>query len=227
MRRAAGRDRNQAGLPERPRHCSFALNHPKRMNALTRMLALTLLVAALAGCSTDDSFFLTQRLWEEGRFRTFHEPAPQSHVQVYRSENPADYLITYDEMREKDGRVRLRAFYLSAARRHAPPGRRPKFSNPGRAEKLRPVPIRDEAAGTADLPAGTSCWVESSNGGTSWRIREAGGVVGEFALPVYPARGATALQVALTPLALTGDAVIVGSILALFVATAYAQGHSH
>ena len=180
------------------------------MKTLARTILLTALLAGAAGCATDDSIFLTQRLWQSEAFLRFHEPDAHPRLEIHRSVKPPDYLVTYDEVREQDDRVRRRAFYLKANLKRMQPGRRPSFVNPSKAGNLEPVP-----AGAVTFS------------GTHWRLREADGATIDFSLPTYPARGATTIKVLLTPFAFAGDTIIVGSILGVFVASAYVQGNCH
>lgn len=180
------------------------------MKSLTRAIVLTLLLVGAAGCASDDSIFLTQRLWQSETFRHFHEPASDLRLEVYRSETPPDYLVTYDEVREKDGRIRRRAFYLQANSNRLSSRRRPDFVNPGKAAGLEAIPVD---AIIAD--------------GDGWHLRKADGSTIGFPSPTYASRGGKALKILLTPLTIAGDTVIVGSILGVFVASAYVHGNCH
>lgn len=179
------------------------------MKSLARTIPLAVLLAFAAGCATDDSIFLTQRLWQSGTFQHFNEPAPEPRVTIHRSAQPPDYLVAYDEVREKDGRIRRRAFYLKANLKRIPP-RRPAFVSPAKSAGLEPV-----SAGAIIADDGRM------------QLREADGTRIDFSLPTYQTRGATALKILITPFAVTGDTIIVGSILGVFVASAYVQGGCH
>lgn len=177
------------------------------MKSLTRTIVLTMLLIGAAGCATDDSILLTQHLWQSESFRRFHEPASDPRLEVYRSEKPLDYLVTYDEVREKDGRIRRRAFYLRAnVNRLA--SRRPGFVNPAKAANLETIPAGSIMAD-----------------GDHWQLREPDGTTLEFSLPTYASRGSTVIKILITPLTVTGDTIIVGSILGVFVASAYVHGN--
>lgn len=171
---------------------------------------MAMLLAGAGGCATDDSILLTQHLWQSESFRRFHEPASDPRLEVHRSEKPSDYLVTYDEVREKDGRIRRRAFYLKANLNRLASRRRPAFVNPAKAASLEAVPV---GAIVAD--------------GDRWQLREPDGSTLEFTLPTYASRGATALKILITPFTVTSDTIIVGSILGVFIASAYVQGNCH
>lgn len=180
------------------------------MKSLTRTIVLMTLLIGAAGCATDDSILLTQHLWQSESFRRFHEPASDPRVEVYRSGKPSDYLVTYDEVREKDGRIRRRAFYLKANSKRLASRHRPAFVNPAKAASLEAIPVGEIVAE-----------------GDRWQLHEPDGATLEFSLPTYASRGSTAFKILLTPLTVTGDTIIVGSILGVFVASAYAQGNCH
>lgn len=182
------------------------------------------LLAGTSGCSTGDTIFLTPRLWGPGMVRNFNEPADTPGLKVFRSSKPADYLVLYDEMRENGGRVRHRAFYLNANLERLNSRRKPRFVNPAKAESLELVPVLLELP-TASTNAAVS--VSLSPDGTFWRLHEADGQMVDFNLPTYPTAGSTVLRVALTPLAVTGDAIIVGTFVGLLIAISYANGQCH
>jgi hypothetical protein len=58
-------------------------------------------------------------------------------------------------------------------------------------------------------------------------LHEADGEVVDFNLPTYPTAGSIVLRVALTPLAVIGDAIIVGTFVGLVIAASYANGQCH
>lgn len=182
------------------------------------------LLASTSGCSTGDTIFLTPRLWGPGMVRNFNEPADQPDLKVFRSSKPADYLVLYDEMRENGERIRRRAFYLNANLERLNSRRKPRFVNPAKAETLAPVPLLVKLP-TASTNAAVS--VSLSPDGTFWRLHEADGEVVDFNLPTYPTASSTVLRVALTPLAVTGDAIIVGTFVGLLIAISYANGQCH
>ncbi len=182
------------------------------------------LFASTSGCSTGDTIFLTPRLWGPGMVRNFNEPGDRPGLKVFRSTKPADYLVIYDEMREDGGRIRRRAFYLNANRERLNSRRKPRFVNPAKADSLEPVPLLLELS-TASTNAASS--VSLSPDGTFWRLHEADGEVVDFNLPTYPTAGSTVLRVALTPLTVTGDAIIVGTFVGLLIAYSYANGQCH
>ena len=200
-------------------HLAYCMN----FKAWILPLAVALL-ASTSGCSTGDTIFLTPRLWGPGMVRNFHEPSDQPGLKVFRSSKPADYLVLYEEMWENGGRIRRRAFYLNANLERLHSRRKPRFVNPAKAESLELVPVLLEFA-TASTNAAAS--VSLSPDGTFWRLHEADGEVVDFNLPTYPTAGSTVLRVALTPLAVSGDAIIVGTFVGLLVAISYANGQCH
>jgi hypothetical protein len=63
---------------------------------------LTAQAMLLAGCATS-------KVWEDGQFARFHEPATPSNLLLFESSQRGDVLVEYDEWRDGDDLSRRRA----------------------------------------------------------------------------------------------------------------------
>ena len=194
----------------------------------TSILLTVALGVSSAGCTTDTSPFFTCRLWQNGTFESFYEPAPAANLEVFRSLRPEDFLVTYDESHESRDKIRRRAFYLHANLDRVNQGRKPRFVNPRRAGRMAAVAVIPEAAIQSVAKTNGIVWISVSADGQRLSVHEPDGGKAEFRLPTYPAASGPALRVALTPLAVVGDTVMVASVVGIVVAYAWVStGYVH
>jgi hypothetical protein len=125
--------------------------------------------------------------------------------------------VQYDASYERDGELHRRAYYLKPNLKRVAAGQKPVFVDPARAGPQTVIPIFPLAA--ADKPRPELCAVFSSNFCT-FTIYRRGEVLGPFDLPVFKDPWETATQVAWTPLAVTGDASVVASVIGCLVVAA-------
>src|SRR5437667_11262727 len=78
-----------------------------------------------SGCQSTWDESLTAKLWNGASLRNFNQPAANPNVRLFQHEGRADLLVQYDEMREKDGVIRSRAFFLNRNLGRLQAGRRP------------------------------------------------------------------------------------------------------
>ena len=180
------------------------------------------------GCTTDTSPFFTCRLWQNGTFETFYEPAPSANLEVFRSLRPQDYLVTYDESHETRDKIRRRAFYLNANLERVNQGRKPHFVNPRKADGLATVAVIPEAAIRFVATTNGIVSISISADGQRLTVQEPANGTMEFRLPTYPSASGPALRVALTPLAIVGDTVLVASVVGIVAAYGWVRtGYVH
>src|SRR6266571_9534002 len=126
-----------------------------------KRLGWSILVAAQAlvvgGCTTS-------KLWQEGRFACYHEPASPPHLLLFRSNQSQDVLVQYDEARESDDSIRRRAYWLKPNVERLQQRRRPRFISVEHAQGLTPVAIPDAPEVGAPPRPDTMYAVVSTNG---------------------------------------------------------------
>ena len=183
-----------------------------------RFLSATLMLL-LTGCAAvEDSF--TYKLWHNESFRNFNEPASDPHLALFADTPRADVLVQYDEVREKDGRARRRAFFVNANRRRIEAGLKPRFVSAKAASGLTPIPILRSGDGQPTPPSGLCVVMETNQ--HSFILRSDGQVVNAVTLPTYGTTGGVK-KAFLTPLTVTGDTLVVGVIAGIIVAHAWAH----
>jgi hypothetical protein len=144
---------------------------------------------------------VTRTLWED---KAFNEPSPQPNLQLYYSEQKRDVFVVYDELREPSSSVCRRGYFLKERRAE---NQRPLFVDPRGTKQLRQIPIVTQT----NAPAANAFAVLHDPAKFSLTIN--GEQKGPYELPVYPSGFHHSAQIALTPLAVTADTVIVGSVV--------------
>ncbi len=172
--------------------------------------ALVLLLAGLGGgCESVEQVSLTARLWN-GTGYTFCEPAPNPELAVYRCPAQRDFLVEYNAISERDDQVRRRAYLLEAGQARIDNGQAPPWVRPGQSQDGPPLVTF----------ATTNNYVRLNPDRRSFTLFLTNGTAQAYNLPFYRDDHADITRVALTPLAVAGDVVIVGAcggILALYV----------
>ena len=196
-------------------------------NIASSLLAVALGIGSV-GCSTDTSPFFTCRLWQNGTFESFYEPAPSSNLEVFRSLRPQDYLVTYDESHETRDKIRRRAFYLSANLGRINQGRKPHFVSPRKAVGLATVAVIPAAEIQSVAKTNGIVAISISADGQQLTLQEPDGERVEFRLPTYAAASGPVLRVVLTPLAVVSDTVMIASVVGILVSYAWVStGYVH
>src|SRR5260370_23953552 len=145
----------------------------------------------------------------------FNEPADNPHLQLFQSARTNDVLVQYDEVREKNEKIRRRAFFLNPNLERLEGGKKPRFVSPRKSDNLQPIPLVSEPH-AADNSQGL-IGVVSSNG-HEVTLRDQGLALASFSLPVYETAGGRVERVILTPVAATCDVVIVGVVAGVILA---------
>jgi hypothetical protein len=176
--------------------------------------------AWLAGCATGPDWSLTHQLWNNESLQNFNEPAYDPRLQLFADERHSDVLVVYDEVRERDGAIRRRAFFVNRNLERLRAGEKPHFVRAGVAAKLRPIPILKDGSGEQTSASGLCVRLSSTS-------REAtlfldGRAVQTVELPTYGATGSVK-KVLLTPLAVTGDTLLVATVVGLIAAHAWVE----
>jgi hypothetical protein len=179
------------------------------------------LVPLLAGCECVQDNTLTGRLWNDDFVLNHHEPAPHPNLKAFTKADGKDVLVEYDETQEKNYSIKRRAFFLLANKEKLEAGKEPHFVKLRLAENLQPVPVYQ---GTNSMLTNTGTMrimLSPDNKRVALFFGDAEAV--NLNLPVYRGWGTKFNRVMLTPVALTGDTVVVGGLLALLAAYIYAS----
>jgi hypothetical protein len=171
--------------------------------------------ALLTGCKTCKEDTLTGKLWNSHQFTHFREPASAPHLEVFYAPACKDFLIAYDSMRDDENGTQRLNYFALANERHIADHEQPDFVSTNGLDLVL-VPLN---AATNVLPYATYDALLT--------IRTSEERLGPYPLPSYKESNGLVVKTALTPLAVTGDATVVGLVLgAVFVVGLCQSGFS-
>ncbi|MDB6058469.1 MAG: hypothetical protein JWO95_2313 [Verrucomicrobiales bacterium] len=177
---------------------------------LANLMAVFLAWYFCCGC-------VTKRLWEE---KAFNEPSPQPNLQLYYSEAKHDVLVVYDELHERSSSVIRRGYYLNGHRSNVG---KPLFIDRPATNQLQQIPMFVKTNAEI-LHVNTNIYAVLGEPAT-FSLTVNGVQKGPYELPVYPSDFHQGTQIALTPLAVIADTVIIASVAGAIVAYMYASGY--
>ncbi len=189
-----------------------------KSNAFMRWMLLLLAVAAVPGCAT-------HALWDDSNLGTWHEPSSDSNLRLFRCSQPADLLVLYQESIEPHDTRRIRAYLLHQNECRIERQKQPKFVRFDSVRGLEPVPVyaaTNAAAASPKLPL----YAIFSTNKVWFTLYSSGANVGSYSLPVYRDGRGQMERIALTPLAATADATIVGGAIGAVVGLWYAEARA-
>jgi len=176
---------------------------------MIRSWLLALLMAQamlLAGCATS-------KVWEDGQFARFHEPATPSNLLLFESSQRGAVLVEYDEWRDGDDLSRRRAYWLDQNTARLQAGRKPRFIRARRDADLSPLPAV-EAPTHVEVPGAHQHSIISNQ---AFVLYSGENKIGAYELPVYADASGRVKQIAITPIAVAADLTIVGGFLFVWV----------
>ena len=164
---------------------------------------LTLLAAnmlLLNGC-------ITKQLWQQ---QAFCEPASPPNLQLSFDRQRKDVLVQYDEISERSYKTRHRAYFLYQNLQRLENRQKSRFVSP--IASLMPLQILapEQSSG---LYLDQELYAISATNSPSFALYSKGQELGSYDLPVYRDGVQRAGQIALTPLAVTADVVLVSSVI--------------
>jgi hypothetical protein len=160
------------------------------------------------GCESVREASFTSRLWQG---QDYVAPAPDPKLAIFRT--PQGILAQYDALYEHSGDLHRRAYYLEPNLKRVAAGQKPIFSDPAKTRTQTVIPILPRAAIGGVSP---EWYAVCSSNFCAFTIYRQGKAVGSYELPVFKDQMETAAQVALTPLAVTGDVSVVAAVAAYF-----------
>jgi hypothetical protein len=185
------------------------------MKSLITWLFILCLMPFLTGCEDLGGNSLTGKLWSD-MAANHNGPAPDPNLKISQTRDRKDFLVQYDEVRDRDSSAKRRAYWLFASKRRLEKGKKPHFVNPRQANGLQAVLVETNSVPDAveDSAARPGAVLLSDH--RHFTLVADGGEVGTFCLPVYADRTSRAELVALTPVTVLGDtAVVVGAVAAV------------
>jgi len=173
-------------------------------------LALVVLLAGLGGgCETAEKVSLTCKLWDTDAI-SFCQPAPNPELAVFLAPAQNDLLVEYNAISDQNVKVSRLAYFLADSQTRIAGGRAPHFVKPANYVGLQPLPHG----------VSTNEYVLAGAEGKSFTLFRPNQPPEHHDLPFYEDDHWSVTRVALTPVAVTGDAVMLGAfggVLAVWV----------
>lgn len=154
---------------------------------------------------------ITKQLWEQ---KAFCEPASPPNLELSFDRQRKDVLVQYDEISERSYKTRHRAYFLYENLKRLENRHRPRFVSP--VPSLIPLQILapEQSSG---VYLDQELYAISATNSTSFALYSNGRELGSYELPVYRDGVQLAGQIALTPLTVTADVVIVGTVVGVIL----------
>lgn len=166
---------------------------------------LPLLLPLLLGSSC-----ATKALWTNGNLEAWNEPADDTSLRLFQSANRKDLLVVYDEYSERSGATHTRAFWLNKNEERLEERRAPRFVSAHSAHDLSPVPVFKLLREPSEPPMFYALFTTNQE---SFALYSGAAEINSYNLPSYNDGRGKLEKAALTPLAVTADATIIGSLL--------------
>jgi len=183
-----------------------------------------LLVAALAGlgsgCETLKDYTLMGKLWENDQ-RSYCEPLPDPELALFDATTAGDVLVQYNASSDRyDGVLRL-SYFLEANRARVPAGEPPHFYHGKPRDDWKAIPVNGQ---TPSSTRSVSTNTYATAKGIYFTLHRQGRPPETCQLPDYRDDHNVLKRSLLTPLALTGDIAIFGTVIGFIAGYEYLQG---
>jgi hypothetical protein len=186
------------------------------MRQVITWLVLVSVVPYLTGCEDLKNQTMTGRLWQGTGTWDHSEAAMEPGVKIYQTPDKNDFYVCYDEVRENDAVIKRRAYLLKANEARIESDHRPKFSSTSRLDGLQPLPLVTNVAPTSG-DSNTGMLVVLCPDQIHFALLSGPKLIGVYHLPNYVNAKERAKRIALTPLAVTGDAAVYTAVAALLL----------
>jgi len=173
------------------------------------------------GCETCQKYSLTYKLLTAGEMRNFYGPAPSTDLQLYEVPDRRDVLVMYNEVSEKNGSIRRRAYLLYANIHRIRANHKPRFVNPRILDEMTPIVVRQTVAATSSRNDQASVYATARTNCDSFMLYTTNGEQGPYELPTYRFKGDVVSIIALIPFAVVGDTLIFGGMTAILFLPAW------
>jgi len=179
-------------------------------------VALLVLLAGLcAGCETVENVSFTYKLWNND-LPSHSQPTANPELAVFTAPAHHDMVVEYNAISDKNLRVVRRAYFLAASQDQIARGHAPNYVSPGKVSGLQPIPNQ----------VSTNEYVLAGKDGKTFTLFRANQPPESHSLPFYEDDHGTLSRVALTPVAVVGDAAIVGACGAVIAAIVLCEGNT-
>lgn len=155
---------------------------------------------------------VTHALWTNGYLDDVNEPDISASPQLFEAKSHQDLLVVYREHSERSDQTRPRAYWLNQNEKRVAQNRQPYFVGTNQMRGLLPVTILPApvAPGT-NLPPSFYAVIQTNR--QSFTLYAGESKIGSHDLPVYNDGKGKYERLALTPLAVTADLIIIGCVV--------------
>src|SRR5262245_24580259 len=174
---------------------------------LSRILLLAILTSA-SGCAT-------HALWSDAKLDAFNEPADNPHLSLYAAESRNDFLVVYDEISGRNETIQRRAYWLQENQQRTEKRQAPMFVDKKLTRGLASVPVFPVANKPAPGDQTGVYAILSTNDPSGFTLFSKDVELNSYLLPVYDDGRGVFARIALTPLTVTADTVLVGGYMYL------------
>jgi hypothetical protein len=194
------------------------------MKTLVTWMIIAGSVPFLTGCEGLANHTLTGHLWQEQTGPVHFAPSTPPNLELYKDNQHGDILVEYDELSDKTGHVKRRAYLLDANEERILAAKKPRFVDVHTADHLAIIPVETHSAPGADSTNGILIRAELSPDGQQFTLISVGQSIGPHRLPIYTGSADHFDRFMFTPMTVTGDAVIYGTMAAAIAGVAYLYG---
>lgn len=174
------------------------------MRKTLQIVYLLLLPLLGNGCAT-------RHLWTDSALDEWNEPAPNPNLRLFDDERRHAILVMYDEYSERRSTTRTRAFFLEPNQASLAQHTRPRFGKVDVARNLPSVPVLS----SMPLVPPESLYAVAITNSAAFTVFSDECELGSYELPVYNDGVGQVERVALTPVAVTMDATVIGGVLGI------------
>lgn len=186
---------------------------------IARILFFLLPLTFGSGC-------VTKALCDNGGLEAWREPASPVNLHLFDAKQKNDLLVVYDEYSERGNKIHTRAYWLNENQARVNQRHAPYFVNTNLSRDFSSVPVFYSTPGATNRTLILYAVVETNK--QSFTLYFNDGEIFLHDLPVYNDGKGRVEKVALTPIAVTADLTIVGTIIGSWYFSspgAYWTGH--
>lgn len=194
------------------------------MKTLVTWMIIASSVPFLTGCEDMANHTLTGHLWQEQTAPVHYAPSTPPNLKLYQDIQHGDILVEYDELSDKTGQVKHRAYLLDANEERILAAEKPHFVDVHTADHLAIIPVGTNSAPGADSTNNILIRAELSPDGQQFTLISVGQSIGPHRLPIYTGSADHFDRFMFTPMTVTGDAVVYGAMVAAIAGVAYLEG---
>jgi hypothetical protein len=173
-------------------------------------LIVSLLVLG-CGCETVHDYSLSYRLWDQD-LRKWNEPSPTPHLALLTTTDHTNLLVEYDAYSEKHQRINRKAYDLLSNQERIRARKAPRFIATPTTNGLTRIPVFEAKTFTNAPAAQLTNYAIIATSAREFSLYPQAGPIEPFQLPVYPESSGAFTHVILTPVAVAGDAAMVGVV---------------